>query len=106
MFYFAAFILSLYVLAYLLTYIQIAAKSTIIDKFLQKVWGKLTPALPIRMFFEINFELGVCCYIHIKYLTHVVSWVDIFSSVLALSGAALCFLVPVRTAYILYNLKT
>ena len=67
---------------------------------------KLTPHLLIRLFFELNFELGICSYLQIKFITNVTSWVDIFSSGLAVISAALCLFVPMYSAYTLYRLKS
>ena len=91
-------------LAFLLDLLQKAIRSPRLGRILEKVWQKLTPNLLIRLFIEIVFDLGICSYLQLNFLTAVTSGIDVFSSVLAVVGAVLCCLVPFRTAFILYKL--
>ena len=68
--------------------------------------AKLSPHLFIRLFFELNLDLGICSYLQISLFSNVTSWVDIFSSCLAVFSAILCLFVPFYSAIILYRLKS
>lgn len=104
MFYITMVVLSLYLLAFCLGCLQSTIRSRSLGRIMRKVWRKLTVDVLIRLFFELTFDLGICSYLQIRYLTPVNSGVDIFSDFLAILCASLCFLVPAIAAYTLSRL--
>ena len=69
------------------------------------IWGWLTPSLYIRLFFEMNFELGISSYIQIKRFRSITTGVDLFSNILAVTGAVVTFLAPLISAIVIVKLK-
>lgn len=105
LFYFAAAIFFMFLFALLLTAIQKVYKTKIVETLLKLLWFFLTPELNMRLFLEMSFELGICSYIQIASFGQVSTGMDIFSSILAVLGATLCFVVPIFSAVIVNQLK-
>jgi len=106
MFYICAALLSFLLLALILTASKRLYSIKLLELLARLLWRYITPSLFTRLFFEINFDLAICSYIQIKLLWSLKSGIDYFSGVLAICGAALCFLMPFISAFVVSRLKT
>lgn len=105
LFYICLLLVALLVLGLVVEAVQRLFKIKVLGTVTYKIWSFLTPALYTRLFFEMNFELGICSYLQIKIFTWAVTNLDIFSNILAILGAFFTFLVPVISTIVIVRLQ-
>ena len=65
MFYINFLILSLFLLSFALTRIKIIVRKRLVSKVSNLIERKLNRDMLIRLFLELNFELGICSYLQL-----------------------------------------